>query len=156
MSSADAASAPAAVARRFPIRLGPRSRPLLRVLFGVRPENAYVDLGDELVARFGWSTVRTARSNIASWRMEGPWRWITAIGVRRGFRQGDLTFGGNHVGGVRLDFRVPVPYGPLRLPALYVTVDDLDGFAAALARAGIPGRDARADAARDSGSASET
>jgi hypothetical protein len=156
MSSAEAARAPTAVARRFPIRLGPRSRPLLRVFFGVRPENAYVDLGDELVARFGWSTVRTPRTNIASWRIEGPWRWITAIGVRRSFRLGDLTFGGNHLGGVRLDFGVPVPYGPLRLPALYVTVDDLDGFAAALAGAGIPGRDARGSAEPDSGSASET
>ncbi|HSK52614.1 MAG TPA: hypothetical protein VLA44_07665 [Clostridia bacterium] len=156
MSSAEAIPAPPAVARRFPIRLGPRSRLLLRVLFGVRPEDAYVDLGDELVARFGWSSVRTPRTNIASWRIEGPWRWITAIGVRRGLRQGDLTFGGNHLGGVRLDFEVPVQYGPLRLPALYVTVADLDGLAAALAGAGIPGRDARGNATPDSGSASET
>ena len=35
----------AMLARRFPIRLGKRSRPLLR-LFGVRGENAYVDLDD--------------------------------------------------------------------------------------------------------------
>ena len=38
----------------FPIRLGRRSR-LVLLLFGVRPHNAYVDLGDELVARFGSS-----------------------------------------------------------------------------------------------------
>jgi hypothetical protein len=130
--------------RRFPIRLGPRSRPLLRVAFGVRPENAYVDLtDDELDARFGRFRIRQPLSNILGWRIEGPWRWITAIGVRRGLRGGDLTFGGNHRGGVRVDFRERVPYWRLRLPALYVTVADLEGFAAALAERGIPGSDAR-------------
>jgi hypothetical protein len=148
----------AASVRRFPIRLGARSRPLLRV-FGARPDNAWLDLGDTLEARFGWSSVRTPLANVASWRIEGPWRWITAIGVRRSLRHGDLTFGGNHDGGVRLDFRERVPYGPFRLPALYVTVADLEGLAAALAQLGIPGRDARTTTAAsgsDSGSASET
>lgn len=130
--------------RRFPIRLGPRSRPLLRVAFGVRPENAYVDLtDDELDARFGRFRIRQPLSNILGWRIEGPWRWITAIGVRRGLRGGDLTFGGNHRGGVRVDFRERVLYWRLRLPALYVTVADLEGFAAALAERGIPGTDVR-------------
>jgi hypothetical protein len=31
----------------------------------------------------------------------------------------------------------------LRLPALYVTVEDLEGFAAALAERGVAGQDAR-------------
>ena len=128
---------------RFPIRIGPRSRLLLRLLFGVKPENAYVDLGDELDARFGWSRIRTPVSNIARWRIEGPWLWITAIGVRRGFLRHDLSFGGNQEGGVRLDFKEPVNYFFLRPPILYVTVADLDGLAEALAQAGIPGEDAR-------------
>jgi len=130
-------------ARRFPIRIGPRSRLLLRILFGVKPDNAYVDLGDELEARFGWSRIRTPISNIARWRIEGPWLWITAIGVRRGIFRRDLSFGGNHEGGVRLDFKEPVKYFFLRPPILYVTVADLEGLADALARAGIPGEDAR-------------
>ena len=129
--------------RRFPIRIGPRSRLLLRVLFGVKPENAYVDLGDELEARFGWSRIQTPVSNIARWRIEGPWLWITAIGVRRGFFRHDLSFGGNQEGGVRLDFEEPVRYFFLRPPILYVTVADLDGLAETLAQAGIPGEDAR-------------
>ena len=117
----------------FPIRLGARSRPLLR-LFGVTgPETAYVDLGGGLLdARFGASSIRTSIGNIASWRIEGPWLWITAIGVRRSIRHGDVTFGGSPHGGVRLDFREPVQFGPFRPPALYVTVDDLEGLAAAL------------------------
>ena len=58
-------------------------------------------------------------------------------------RHGDITFGGSPHGGVRLDFRERVPVGPFRAPALYVTVDDLEGFAAALAERGIQGVDAR-------------
>ena len=73
---------------------------------------------------------------------KGPWLWVTAIGVRRGVRHGDLTFGGNRLGGVRVDFAEPVR-SFLKVPALYVTVEDLDGFAAALAARGIPGVDAR-------------
>ena len=130
--------------RRFPIRLGRRSRPLLR-LFGVRgPENAWVDVGeDRLVAQFGWSRAETPLSNIASWRIEGPWLWVTAIGVRMSIRHRDITFGGSHRGGVRLDFHERVPVLAFRVPALYVTVDDLEGFAAALAERGISGADAR-------------
>jgi hypothetical protein len=114
-------------------------------LFGVHgQEDAYVDLDDDqLVARFGWSTARTPLANIARWRIEGPWRWITAIGLRRSVRHADLTFGGSPHGGVRLDFREPIPVGFLHPPALYLTVDDLDGLAAALTDAGIPGEDAR-------------
>jgi hypothetical protein len=36
-----------------------------------------------------------------------------------------------------------VPVGPFRVPALYVTVEELEGFAAALAERGIAGVDAR-------------
>jgi hypothetical protein len=129
---------------RFPIRLGIRSWPLLR-LFGVGgPADAWVELRDgDLEARFGWSRAVTPVSNIARWRIEGPWRWITAVGVRRSVRHGDVTFGGSPHGGVRLDFVERVPVGPFKVPALYVTVDDLDAFAAALAERGIQGVDAR-------------
>lgn len=131
---------------RFPIRLGARSRPFLR-LWGVTPLRAYVDLdGDpdgDLEARFGAFLVRTPIANVARWRIEGPWRWITAIGVRRSFRGGDITFGGDATCGVRLDFRERVPFSVLRIPALYVTVADPERFTAALADRGIPGEDAR-------------
>ena len=129
--------------QRFPIRLGRRSQPIL-LLFGVRLGNAYVSLADDHIdARFGFFQLRTPLANVVSWRIEGPWHWVTAIGVRRGIRHGDITFGGNHDGGVRLEFRAPVPFGPLRTPALYVTVDDPDGFGAALDARGIRGEDLR-------------
>ena len=127
--------------RRFPILVGRRSRFLL-LLFGVRAGNAYVDLGDEeLDAHFGFFRVRTPTTNLVSWRIEGPWPWITAIGVRMSIRHRDLTFGGTNRGGVRVDFRVPVTR--VGIPALYLTVEDLEGFAAALAARGLPGEDAR-------------
>jgi hypothetical protein len=129
--------------QRFPIELGRRSRPLLRMLFRVKPETAYVDLGDELDVRFGFGHLRTPVDNIVSWRIEGPWLWITAIGIRRSIRHGDITFAGTPKGGVRVDFREPVHAMGFQVPALYVTVEDLQGLAAALAERGIPGEDAR-------------
>jgi hypothetical protein len=129
--------------RRFPIRIGPRSRPLL-LLFGVRERNSYVDLtADSIDAHFGFYRLRAPLDNIAQWRIEGPWLWITAIGVRRGIRDGALSFDGNHRGGVRVEFKVPVKWGFLHPPRLYVTVADLEGLGGALAAAGIPGEDAR-------------
>lgn len=124
------------------MRVGSRSRPLL-LLFGVRGTNAYVDINGDLDARFGFYRFRTPLSNVAGWRTEGPWLWITAIGVRRGILNGEITFAGTHKAGVRLDFRERVRWGPLRVPALYVTVDDLEGFTRALTARGIPGEDAR-------------
>lgn len=129
--------------RRFPIFIGRKSRPLLR-LFGVRNGNAYVDLGETLDARFGWARLQTPVTNIKSWRIEGPWLWITAIGVRMSIRHRDLTFAGTPRGGVRIDFHERVTtMRVLRVPALYVTVEDLEGFATALSSRGISGADAR-------------
>jgi hypothetical protein len=127
---------------RFPIRVEPRYRRLLRI-FGVNPENAFVDLGETLDARFGWSRISTPVANCVRWSIEGPWRALTAIGVRRSVRHGDVTFAGTARGGVRVDFREPPRYFFFRPPALYLTVDDLEGFAAALASRGIPGEDRR-------------
>ncbi len=133
--------------QRFPIRIGRRSAPLLRVLFGVKPTEAVVTLTDDpdgrFEARFGWSHIETPIANIVSWRIEGPWAWVTAIGVRVGFRHRDVTFGGSPRGGVRVDFKEAPKLGPLDVPVLYVTVEDLEGLAAALKDRGIPGEDAR-------------
>ena len=114
-------------------------------LFGVRGAgDAWVDLDDDtLTAKFGWFGATTPITNIASWRIEGPWKWITAIGVRRSFRHADITFGGSPDGGVRLDFREPIKIGSIKTPALYLTVEDLEGLGAALAARGIPGTDVR-------------
>jgi hypothetical protein len=132
---------------RFPIRIGRRSQGFVR-LWTARPETSYVDVNDELDVRFGRFRLRTPIANIASWRIEGPFRWITAIGLRRSVRHADVSFAGSPHGGVRMDFKERVPWGFLRVPAIYVGVDDLDGLAAELARRGISGTDARARVVR--------
>ena len=131
----------------FPIRIGARSRLLLRVLFGVRPGRASLELGDvpggEVVVRFGWATFRTPLANVAGWRLEGPWKWITAIGIRVNWFHRDVSFDGSPHGGVRLDFHRTVRWIVIDVPAIYVSADDLDAVAAALSARGIAGIDAR-------------
>jgi hypothetical protein len=128
---------------RFPIRIAGRWTRIVLLVFGVRPANAYVELGEELDARFGFFRLRTPATNLVAWRIEGPWRWVTAIGVRLSIRQRDLTFGGTNRGGVRVDFREPVAWLGTRVPALYLTVEDIPGFTAALTARGLTGIDAR-------------
>ena len=129
--------------RRFPIRIGRRSAPLLLVIFGVRERNSYVEVSStELFARFGLFHLRVPISNVAGWRIEGPWLWITAIGLRRGW-SGDITFAGNRGPGMRVDFHEAQQRSILRIPRLYVTVADLDGLSRALTNLGINWEDAR-------------
>jgi hypothetical protein len=127
--------------------MGRRSRSYLR-LWSVRPETAFVDLDGDLDLHFGRFGIRTPIANLASWRIEGPFLWITAIGIRRSNRHGDVSFAGSPHGGVRIDFVEPVRWGPFRVPAIYVGADDLDGLAAELSRRGVPGLDARREQAR--------
>ena len=134
-------------ATRVPIRVGRKSRPFLRIVFGVHANDAWIELGDgpddPLRVQFGWWPFETRMGNVTRWRIEGPWRWITAIGYRMSIRHRDLTFGGSAHGGVRIDFRTPVRWLWFRVPAIYVPADDNDALAAALAARGFPGEDAR-------------
>lgn len=128
--------------RRFPIKLGSKSRPLL-LLWGVRERNAFVDIDGHLDAHFGFFRLATPMTNLARWQIEGPWLWIKALGVRRGFRDGDISFAGVHTAGIRIDFKQRVTWGPFHVPRLYVTPQDLEGFTAELIARGIPGDDVR-------------
>lgn len=130
--------------QRFPIRIGGRSAWLVRILFGATRATAWAEVGDGAVsARFGRFAFGVPLAEIVSYRIEGPFRWITAIGVRVSVRHRDVSFAGSPHGGVRIDFRRRIAWGPLAVPAFYVGADDLDAFAAALAARGIPGEDAR-------------
>jgi len=129
---------------KYPIRIGSKSSPLLRVVFGVTPDRAWASVDETTVTvRFGRFELTAPVVNVTKWRIEGPWRWVTAIGIRRSIRHADISFAGSPRGGVRLDLSTPVHWGPLSIPAIYAGVDDLEGFAAELARLGIPGEDAR-------------
>jgi hypothetical protein len=128
--------------KRFPIRIGRRSRWVVR-LFGATPANAYAELGDDLEIRFGRFRIRTPVSNVDSYRIEGPFIWIKAIGVRMSLRHRDVSFCGSAHGAVRMDLEEPVPWGPVKVPAVWAGADDLDALAAELARRGIRGADVR-------------
>ena len=130
--------------REFPFRVGARSRLFLRILFGVQPSLDSVRIDDEAVhVRYGRFRFRSPLANITGYRIEGPWRWITAIGVRRSIRHGDVSFAASPRGGVRLDFREPIHWTIFNVPAIYVAVEDLRAFAAELETRGIHGVDVR-------------
>jgi hypothetical protein len=127
---------------RFPIRIGRRSRLVVR-LFGATPDRAYAELGDDLEIRFGWFRFQTPVANIARYRIEGPFTWIKAIGVRMSIRGQDVSFCGSAHGAVRMDLKEKVRWGPIRVPAVWAGADDLDALAAELSARGVPGGDAR-------------
>jgi hypothetical protein len=131
---------------RFPIRIGRRSRAVVR-LFGATPSTAYAEIGHDLEIRFGRFRIRTPVANIDRYRIEGPFTWIKAIGVRRSLRGGDVSFCGSAHGAVRMDLKERVPFGPFKVPAVWAGADDLDGLATELARRGVPGEDVRRSSA---------
>jgi hypothetical protein len=124
---------------RFPFRFDPAYRRLAR-LFGVTPERAWVDLGEEeLDARYGPWRVRTPTSNIARVEVTGPYAFLKTAGpARLGITDRGLTFASNGDRGVCITFHSPVPgidpFGRIRHPELTVTVLDVDGLMKALAR----------------------
>ena len=111
----------------------------------LRQRDAYAEIrSGDVVARFGPFWIRVALDNIERWELSGPYRWYTALGVRGTPGRGDITFGGNAHGGIGLFLRQPLRWiWVRRLQQLYLTLDDLDGFAAQLSQLGIPGQDIR-------------
>ena len=128
----------------FPIRIQPALRPIL-LLFGVRGRSSAMVTLDaaRLRARFGFFRATAAISDIERWDITGPYRWWRAVGVRKTLFKPELTFGGAAHGGVRVRFRSRVTIARLSVRDLYLTVDDLAGFGAALAARGIQGEDLR-------------
>lgn len=129
------------VTETFPLRDERPWRWLLR-LIGVHGDRASVELtdDDQMIARFGPLSVETSLDNIGHLHVTGPYRWWKAIGPRGSLADHGFTFGTTARGGVCLCFseRVPTRYvRGGRMESLTVTVDDIDGFAAALERRGV-------------------
>jgi hypothetical protein len=141
---ADASGAATSAAVEFPIRIQPNLKPLL-LFFGVHDDGrAKVRLAEgQFTATFGRFGATTPLANIERWDITGPYNSLRAFGVRRSIPQHDLSFGGSAHGGLRVHFREPVRAARLMNTELYVTVDDLEGLAAALTARGIPGQDLR-------------
>lgn len=129
-------------ADRFAFEFAHSYRPLGR-LFGITPESAWVEVGeDELRARFGPWGMTVPFSNISAIEPTGPYRYFkTAGGARLGVTDAGLTFATNGQRGLLISFhrrlRSTGPYKRLRHPELTVTVADVDGLAARLRAAGV-------------------
>jgi hypothetical protein len=125
----------------FPFRFAHTYR-LASFPFGVHPGNCEVRVtGDEVVARFGFWTVRTPLSNIKDTRITRDYAFVKAAGpARLSFADRGLTFATNGDEGLCLCFHEPVrgidPAGLLRHPGLTVTVADCAGLQAAIRAAG--------------------
>ncbi len=122
---------------RFEFQFDP-SYERLSKLFGVTPQNTWVEVGDErFEAHFGRWRVRTPLTNITAVEVTGPYRfWKTAGPARLGVTDLGLTFATNGDRGVLVTFREKVPgvepTGRMKHPELTVTVADVDGLAALL------------------------
>jgi len=108
-------------------------------VWGARPGKDGVTVTDDgrVRATFGAVSLETDLDNVDGAHITRGYRWWTAAGARRSLKDDGLTFGTNADAGVCIHFREPVPSLLRRKghSALTVTVADLDGLVAALARA---------------------
>ncbi|MDW3217180.1 MAG: hypothetical protein R8F63_01095 [Acidimicrobiales bacterium] len=117
----------------FPYRIDSRFRPLLKP-FGVGDDDGVTLADEHLTATFGRARLRTPLANVTEAHVTRDYQWWKAIGMRLSFADDGLTFGTATHGGVCVHFdeRVRRVIGFKDHSALTVTVDDLDGLAAAI------------------------
>ncbi len=101
---------------------------------GARDNDGVTLTDDTFVATYGRKRVETPLSNITEAHITRNYQWWKAVGIRGSFADSGLTFGTATHGGVCVHFdeRVNKVIGPKNHAALTVTVDDLDGLAAAI------------------------
>ena len=106
--------------------------------FGVMPATTSVVVDDSrLEVRFGPWRLRTPLTNIAGTEVTGPYSFVKTAGpAHLSFTDRGVTFATNGARGLCIRFREPVraldPTGRLLHPGATVTVEDVDGLAAAL------------------------
>jgi hypothetical protein len=118
----------------FPYRIDKRWAPLM-VTLGVTDRDGVTLTSDgRFVATFGRVEVDTPLGNIHHTMITGPHRWYTAVGLRLSLSDDGLTFGTNHLKGLCVEFveRIPKVIGFRDHSALWVSVEDPEGLAAAL------------------------
>jgi hypothetical protein len=119
----------------FPYAFDNRWAPLFTLL-RVKDTDG-VQVGDGMLrATFGQVSVETPIDNVDHTVVTGPHRWYTAVGLRLSFSDDSITFGTNHQRGLWIAFveRVPKVIGIRDHSALWVSVADPEGLAAALER----------------------
>lgn len=99
-----------------------------------------VEITDDgrLLATYGWAKIDTPVTNVDHTEISGPHRWWTAVGLRLSFADDGITFGTNSERGLCIGFveRVPKVIGWRPHSALWVSVTDPEGLAAAIESAG--------------------
>jgi hypothetical protein len=122
--------------RFFPYRFDRRWTPLFVTLRVGADDGVTLTDDGRLRATYGWATVDTPLDNVDHTEISGPHRWYTAVGLRLSFTDDGLTFGTNHERGLCIGFVEPVPrvIGLKRHSALWVSVADPEGLAAAIGR----------------------
>ena len=122
--------------RFFPYRFDRRWTPLFVTLRVGADDGVTLTDDGRLRATYGWAKVDTPLDNVDHTEITGPHRWYTAVGLRLSFADDGLTFGTNHERGLCIGFVEPVPrvIGLKRHSALWVSVADPEGLAAAIGR----------------------
>ena len=119
----------------FPYAFDNRWAPLFTLLRVKDTDGVQVSDG-MLRATFGRVSVETPIDNVDHTVVTGPHRWYTAVGLRLSLSDDSITFGTNHQRGLWIAFveRVPKVIGVRDHSALWVSVADPEGLAAALER----------------------
>lgn len=120
----------------FPYKLDKRWALMFRVLGVDDTQGVEVTADGEIRATYGRKRIETTVDNVDHTLVTGPHRWYTAVGLRLSFVPSDdgVTFGTNHMSGLCIAFvhKVPKVIGPRDHSALWVSVADPEGLAAAI------------------------
>jgi hypothetical protein len=119
----------------FPYAVDRRWAPLFTLL-SIKDTDGVQVVDGMMRATFGRVSVETPIDNIDHSEVTGPHRWYKAVGLRLGLSDDSITFGTNHQRRLWIAFveRVPKVIGVRDHSALWVSVADPDGLAAALSR----------------------
>ena len=131
--------APTPTTERFEFRFEPIMQ-ALALPFGIRPSNAWVEVGDEVHIAFGPWHMRFPRADVADVQETTDY-WLPKVAgpPRLSLVDGGITFATNRERGLCIRLERPHPgigpFGVLKHPGATVTVDDIDGLTHALRRA---------------------
>ncbi len=122
--------------RFFPYSFDSHFKPLFSVLRVGPSDGVELTEGAMLRATYGRARIETPVANIDHTEITGPHRWYTAVGLRLSFADDGITFGTNARSGLCIAFvdKIPRVMGFRDHSALWVSVEDPEGLAAAIGR----------------------
>ncbi len=118
----------------FPYKLDKRWSVLFKTLGVKESDGVRLTTDGYMLAKYGRVKVKTPLSNIDHTLVTADHRWYTAVGLRLSFADDGLTFGTNHKAGLCIEFidKIPRVIGTKKHSALWVSVADPEGLAAAI------------------------